>query len=442
MSIKTAVLGPLDLVQKTIEEGKAQANLQLINYGYTNDNEIINLIKEASINSELILFTGPIPYYAARKVLDINLPMIYVSYSGTAFYKVLFSFFETKGWIKENNINFSIDTIQKDEIEEVMGELNIQEYKVNALEYEDYIAADKIVDFHYKLYKEKKICFSVTCVTSAYDRLKALGVPVYRIVPTLNSIREALKLASLQAESINSKKAQLCVGALKIPNWSSIGNYSPSEYAQQRMRLTLSEIFIDFCENIKASMKFVNEDEYVFYATRGSIENITENYKYIPIIDEINKKLPFTVCIGLGYGYNGSNAEKNSQEALKYALSYNKNSCYVVMEDGKVVGPLEEGKNLQFYAKSQDEELLKIAEKSGVSIITLNKIAALMNNLNKDTITANEIAENLNITLRSARRILSALVEAGLAESVGEEQPSGRGRPRQIFKINYKKNSL
>lgn len=437
MTIKVAVLGPEDLVLKTIEEGSKYNNLILDKYVYKADDETIELVTKASQEADLMLFTGPVPYYAARRSIEADIPMLYVSYSGTAFYKTLFSFLESINWSNDQKFQFSIDTIHKNHIDEMMDELDIVNYDVKVLEYEDYIRTEELVGFHYNLYKENKIDFAVTCLTSAYEKLKTLGVPVYRIVPTLNSIRESLRFVTMQAENIVSKKAQLCVGVLKIPNWNSLGTYSPSEYAQQRMKLTLTEIFIDFCESIKASMKFVNEDEYMFYATRGSIENITDGYRSMPLINEINEKLPFKVCVGLGYGYNANEAEKNSQEALKYALSFNKNSCYVVLEDGKIKGPLEEGKNLQFYARSEDENLLELAEKCKVSIITLNKISALLDNLEKDTITANDIADSLNITLRSGRRILSNLEEAKLAEVVGEEQPSGRGRPRQIFKINF-----
>ncbi len=199
----------------------------------------------------------------------------------------------------------------------------------------------------------------------------------------------------------------------------------------------MTELFINFCEKMKASMKFVNEDEYRFYATRGAVESATDNYKFMPLIQEINDKLPFTICIGLGYGYSANEGEKNSSEALKYAISYNKNSCYVVMEDGKIKGPLEQGKAIEFYSKTEEDEIIKLSEKSNVSVMTLSKIAGIMKSLKKDVITANEIAETLNITLRSARRILASLEEAGIAAAVGEEQPAGRGRPRQIFKISF-----
>jgi ribosomal protein S25 len=319
----------------------------------------------------------------------------------------------------------------------MLDELGLERYEINVKDYEGYITSEELIDYHYNLFINRKIDFAITCLTSAYEKLNEIDVPCCRIIPTSLAIRQTLEQASLEAKSLVARKAQLCVGVVKILNWNNLDSYSPSEYEQQRMKLAMTELFINFCEKMKASMKFVNEDEYRFYATRGAVESATDNYKVMPLIQEINEKLPFTICIGLGYGYSANEGEKNSSEALKYAISYNKNSCYVVMEDGKIKGPLEQGKAIEFYSKTEEDEILKLSVKSNVSVMTLSKIAGIMKSLNKDVITANEIADTLNITLRSARRILASLEEAGIAAAVGEEQPAGRGRPRQIFKISF-----
>lgn len=435
MSIKVAVLGPKDLADRIVKAGSEFKVLDMVSYAYKSETETMSIINGFINDVDLIIFTGPIPYYIARKNVERDIPMLYVSYSGTAFYKTLFNHLQSIAWNRSMKLKFSIDTIHKRTVEEMLSELDITDYELNPKEYDDYISAGELVQFHYNLYKQGKIDFAITCLTSAYDNLKNLNVPVYRIVPTGMSIRETLKLANLEAINLISKEAQLCVGVVKVLNRNEISNYSPSEYEQKRMGLTMTELFINFCEEIKASMKIENNDEYMFYATRGAIESVTNFYRFMPLIQDINEHLPYKMCIGLGYGYSANEAEKNSREALKHAISYNKNSCYVIMEDGKVRGPLEAGRMIEFYSKAEESQLIEVAQKSKVSVMTLNKILGIMESGNKESITANDIAETLNITLRSARRILSSLEEAGGAVAIGEEQPAGRGRPRQIYKI-------
>ncbi|MCM0650904.1 hypothetical protein NBE98_21335 [Clostridium swellfunianum] len=437
MPFKVAVVGPKDLVDKTLEEGKRFKDLVLEQYIYKNESESIRIANNCAKESDLILFTGPIPYFMVKKAVDKDIPMLHISYSGTAFYRTLFNNMEVLNLSSKDIIRFSIDTIHKESVEEMLDELGLDRYEINVKDYESYVTAEELVDFHYNLYKGGKIDFAITCLTSAYEKLEELGVPVCRTEPTNISIRQTLELAALEAKNIAARKTQLCAGVLKVLNWNDLDNYSPSEYEQQRMKLTMTELFINFCEKMKASMKFVNEDEYRFYATRGAVEATTENYKFMPLVQEISNQLPFRVCIGLGYGYSANEGEKNSNEALKYAINYNKNSCYVVLEDGKVKGPLEPGKSIEFYSKTEEEKIIKLSEKTNISVMTLGKISGIMKNLDKETITANEIADSLNITLRSARRILVSLEEAGIASAIGEEQPAGRGRPRQIFKISF-----
>lgn len=435
MSINISVLGPEDLVEKIVKQGEKIKEFQFIAYPYKDETETMELVNKCIEKTDILLFTGPIPYYIARKNVEEDIPMLYVSYSGTAFYKTIFKYLESINWDKSKTIRFSIDTVQKRIVHEMLDEFDINHYKVYAKEYKEYIDAKELVEYHYRLYKEGQIDFAITCLTSAYKSLKSMGVPVYRIVPTTMSIRETLRLTKLEAQNIISKDAQLCVGVVKVLNWNSMDNYSPSEYEQRRMKLTMTELFINFCESIKASMKFENDDEYIFYATRGAIENITNFYRYIPLIQDVNDQLPFKICIGLGYGYSANEAEKNSREALKYAKNYDKNSCYVIMEDGKVKGPLGAGRTIEFYSRTNEPEVIELIQKSNVSATTLNKIIGIQDSIGKETLTANDIAESLNITLRSARRILNSLEESGIAKVVGEEQLAGRGRPRQVYKL-------
>lgn len=49
--------------------------------------------------------------------------------------------------------------------------------------------------------------------------------------------------------------------------------------------------------------------------------------------------------------------------------------------------------------------------------------------------SANELAQYLQMTPRSARRILNELEMTGLAKVVAEESPRQTGRPRKIYQL-------
>ena len=58
-----------------------------------------------------------------------------------------------------------------------------------------------------------------------------------------------------------------------------------------------------------------------------------------------------------------------------------------------------------------------------------------MRKLSSEVISSQELAQYMQITQRSARRILTELEEKGFAEIVAEEKPYMRGRPRKVYKI-------
>lgn len=84
-----------------------------------------------------------------------------------------------------------------------------------------------------------------------------------------------------------------------------------------------------------------------------------------------------------------------------------------------------------------DRDILHRAEKAGMSASYMSKLMARIAKHNKMDYTAQELATTLNITLRSANRILLKWTDAGLVTIVGEEKVSYKGRPRRIFHLNF-----
>ena len=67
----------------------------------------------------------------------------------------------------------------------------------------------------------------------------------------------------------------------------------------------------------------------------------------------------------------------------------------------------------------------------------VKEVVKLIETTKEGQITAQELAENLGITKRSANRILSALEEQGVVEIVGTRATSAKGRPERIYKTLY-----
>ena len=147
--------------------------------------------------------------------------------------------------------------------------------------------------------------------------------------------------------------------------------------------------------------------------------------------------------MGVGFGYTALAAGKHAQLAFTQSCEAGGNVCYIVREDQSVFGPVASTAS-HAYDKYQititNPDLLEQAEKMGMSASYMNKIMSRVARYNQLEYTANDLSEILDITLRSANRILLKWIDAGLVSIIGEEKPTRHGRPRRVYRLNFIKD--
>lgn len=432
MEIRIGIIGPADVVQTVMDVGQEFSGVALDPLIYQNEEEAPALAKRFTERGDVIIFTGPIPFHLVRKEFKTRFPMLYIPNTSEALMSCLFkaAFRDVK-----NIERASIDYLSRRTVSESYAGLGHSADKVMVEEGRGFPPTDEIVAFHKNLYQQGKVEVIVTGLRSAYDRLRALELPVYRLKPTKSAIRETFQLAILEAKALRNKATQATIGILNIDNFSEWASLAKSEYEIQKAKLRLHQIVLEYVESVQASMTYLGGEEFVIFATRRTLEEATNFYEIAPLITHVNNELPFTISFGLGLGNTAAEAEKNARSALARAKELGGNSCFIFTEEGKVLGPLGTDRQLEYVQRSQDERLICAAKAAGLSITTLSRLESLIRKIGRSTLTANEISKGFGITLRSGRRILSCLEQANLAQAVGEEQPVGRGRPRQIYKI-------
>lgn len=439
MSMKVAVIGPYDLVEAVMDYGSVFSELSMIPVPYRHEQDTQQLIWKVQEQVDILLFTGPIPYRMALSASPPDKPMVYVHYSGTALYKVLFDLYRRSELPFDEPLKMSVDVLQQKEVEEPLRELGLIIGELYIKPYESGMSNEELVAFHYNLWMEGAVSVIVTCVTSVYLKLMELGVPAFRVVPTQSSIRDCLNRAVLEGKSIRYSNTQIAVGIMNIDNFLRVAKEATSEYEIKRKKVILQQILIDFGEETQSLIKWSDSDEVSFITTRGIIEQVTRKFKEAPLLAEIMERLQWNASIGIGIGRTANEAEGKAREALLRAKSGGGGNCFLMMQDGIVYGPIGTDLTLEYSARSEDPELLSLAKKAGLSVGTINKLLSLCRRMGTSTFTASQLAEGFGITLRSARRIMAALERYQIASIVGEEQPAGRGRPRQIYSLHLER---
>lgn len=421
--VKVAIIGPIEIVRRVKEEGKKFPELDLVDLAYTNEYEALNIATRISQQVDVILFTGPVPYMIAREHEDaLKTLLMYINYGGTGLYRVLFQMTKD-GFMQGGGENrFSIDFLNKEEVIAAFEELDLDYSQMHMLELKKTMTSEKIVEHHVRLWQNGSAQCVITCLYSVYKKLKEMDIPAYCIVPTRLDIQSSLQLAQAKGKEKTSDYNQIAVCLLSF-------DANGEKEEKDKLLAVISE-------TLQTSWQVTDDEAFLFYTTKGFVFTLTNGFTQVPYFMAENS---CDLFMGVGIGDTAIEAANRAQNALAKSKHEDGNKLYIVKNDNAVIRVDKEEENglLKYQSRAYDDMLRNIAAETGLSISTLSKIQYVSKALSKRDVSAEELSRQLNITIRSTRRILNSLVIKGYAEVTGGEQPLHRGRPRQIFRLRF-----
>ncbi|QEK13037.1 hypothetical protein FQB35_12315 [Crassaminicella thermophila] len=428
MKLKLGIIGSVDTVNKikSVAE-KQQEELEVLVYPYKHKYETVDILKKNQGKVDVLLFSGQVPYFIAKREGVIMKPAVYIPRTGTSVYRVFWQ-------MRNEGIDYtkvSFDTIDENAIYEVINELEVSVKHLYVKPFSQDIDNDELFNFHYNLWSNDKINIAVTCVSAVYERLKEKNVPVVKLFPTTSLIREYVNKAIYKGDVEKIKATQIAVQIVKIKNKSS--NMS-SQYEFLKLKNKLEEGLIPYTQENFGSIFPFGRDEYLIFSTRGAI---SDQWKSFKINKFLNDSLQLELAFGIGFGNTVHEAEANARIALGYAINEEENCCYIVDEKGKLSGPIKENDDfsLSYELAVTSKEIKQIAEKVKLSPSYISKIKCILKKTGKNQMSAEELARYLGISVRSGRRILKQITDAGYGNIIAMKSVASLGRPRQIYEI-------
>ena len=192
---------------------------------------------------------------------------------------------------------------------------------------------------------------------------------------------------------------------------------------------------IRYSKELQAAVFQEGRWEYIIYANAGvlrerrSLRLLTELQKYV-------RSQGLRLSAGMGVGVTAYQAEINARKALRCTLDKsNPEDLYCIDENNELIGPLFRENELRYQLISNDPRVMELAEKTGLSSASILKLRAIIDMRHSDVFDAHELADCLEVTTRSARRIISRLIEAGCGEVYAKENAASRGRPKSLVRI-------
>ncbi|MDF2658149.1 MAG: hypothetical protein K0Q94_940 [Paenibacillus sp.] len=428
MNIVIGLVGPSDTIALVERVGREwEGRITLIPYIYEDVEEIADIVKEHRSDIDIWLFTGRIAYEFGRAYVP-EPRMLMIRSSGSALMKALFAAVSEAGI----PLRFSIDTLTQEEVAETLDELQLQGSVPVIHPNSGYVPSAELVQFHEALFRSGQVEVCITHRGHVCEELRKRGVAVYRIVPTVMSIRETLRLASQLGETNHFRQSQIAVLLLHVRN---VLNEHTSAYETYRLSLKLQELLLQFTEHISGALLPSGGTTFSMFSTRGAIERNT-SFPPTLLFEKIRLLTGGTVHFGIGYGLTAFGAEQNAVLALSRTEMNAEGGLVVADEAGAIQESFPNQESLSYHYRSGDLDVIEQLKRAGVSAAMFNRIVSVQTRTGKRSVSAADLASWLDMTQRNANRLLAELERSGLARIVGEEAPGAKGRPRKLFRID------
>lgn len=293
---------------------------------------------------------------------------------------------------------------------------------------------DNILAESVKLFKEGKIDRYITAAGSIVPKLIEAGLETHYLYPanetivsTINTVIYDLKIKQLEHDQITV-----------IGNVSLYGVNSKDmelDFEIEERQLALYQALKNFIKihNIPYAVQ-KRDANFEIVTSKRILKELTANYTSCSLLEYLKQTLPFKVEIGWGEGQ----LKMARQKALYANLESGKrrgDCSFVITDENLVIGPLGI-ENCMTYKSLENGLLNEICQKTKLAPVTIQKLIGLIDQLNTNELTASDIAYYLEITDRSASKIISKLASNGFASELYKKSEKLRGRPKIVFAIN------
>lgn len=425
------IIGPKDLVAHSAELMKKHPRLVPVELPYENETFTMDSVAQGlEQNVHSFLFTGYLPYFTATSQ-GLSRPAFFYSLADTGLVQLLFQLQVHDGINAER---VSIDTLRRTEIYDVYNELGLSTdaLHINSKSLEHFSLA-QYVEFHKSLYESGQVDAAITAVNSVYRKLKAEGVRVYRVVPTKATMERTLNLISTFVDGEIARDGQLMFQVFRVGD-------EKTKLSAAKFNL-LCDRLQEYARSHHGALFITNHHEIIILINQGIFKKYSNLYESIPELDHVEDELGVPLYLGIGMGRTARDAVNNSRDALRLSQSKHNSNAYIINEDKEVLGPLKLRSETpsSFLLRTQSSYLYELSQKTDLSVSTLTKLQHLLDDINDNHVTSKTIKDGLQVTLRSANRILKQLVAEGVAVEVGVEDHISRGRPRRIYELRLRK---
>lgn len=289
------------------------------------------------------------------------------------------------------------------------------------------MAYDSIMTQALDLWRARRIDRVITRFTNLAGQLAEEGLPVEVLFPCKATMLEQFRLLQNSLQDMQLTNTLTVFGIVCC-------SHEVNEAELDRLESLLHEF------NGHTGMALVIrriEGGFELATSNQVLVDITQNYTNCQLTHFLHSRMPQEgICVGWGVERDIAGAYQNSAVALRESQRSPEHHAFMVGLQKEQTGPLVSGRSITV-GNIPGEEAAKLGQMLGISPRNLQKLFNLSQKRKASYFSSGDLAYYLNITPRSANRILAKLVNAGGARMAHNTQSASRGRPSKVYQVDF-----
>jgi hypothetical protein len=384
-----------------------------------------------------VIFTGEFHYNFYNKIFFPDVPCEYVKKDWSTLQNALLD-------ISLKNVDFtntSIDSYSSSMVNHLAEDLNININNIYLLERKKFEKnySDDLFIQHKQLYETGIVEGCITSVHTTYSMLLNEGIPCAYAKPTTDVIIKTINSTRRQYFEKAGKTGNIAILIIQIVPKKEYSYIRKDEYLYMHEKMKVADEIYFFARNTNAAIVNESIDKFIILMNRKDFTEYTDNLQNFYLLNSIFNNTNCDVNIGIGYGFNPGEAKFNANLAIEKIDKQEKNTTYIVSNADSSIGPLKfvDLNNTEESNDIEDNHFQDLAERSGQSPLKIYKLYSIIEKNKKNTFTAVELSTKMDMSVRSMNRMLKNLEESGLARIVSKKATGGKGRPRDVYELNF-----
>ena len=398
--IKLAILTPKNSSEK-IKNSLKEITCEIKYIFYNNLYDLEELYLKNAQKYDGIITSGPIGYEIIKNSVELFTPLYHFDISKGDLYKYLFNI------LKENpKIDFSrvyIDFISPEKKEYWFKDIFKKEeepifYQINFSNKNLY---ETLKNNYINLKKEKKIDIVLTRISNMVNFLKSEKISFDFLFPSEENIKNTVLEVIKDIKILKSEKKQIIFGKLLF----------------DKISINIEEEIHSISKNCIIKILDKNIEILMLY----------EDFINSNIALNLKKKFRNNFISGWGKGNNINEARHNAEKSYIKNKETNTEVIYLVSTNSEIILSeinAKKKKNIEIIEKLKE---LNITKQNSEKLIELFK--------NQEKVSCANLANYLNISERTANRLLLKLEENSLA--ISNLIKINRGRPKKIYTFSF-----